>query len=85
MRAAGGLCLSTRDNALVQSTQAVMRPCAGLDGQKWTYRADGTLRNTVADLCLDLPNGATAPGTRPMLWPCSANPNQRWLLNPEKA
>ncbi|MGV9311371.1 ricin-type beta-trefoil lectin domain protein [Streptomyces sp. NPDC003691] len=68
---ASGLCLDIRDGIARRGADAVTEICAGRLSQRWTYEADGLLRNAAAPaLCLDsgLPDGVLA------LSPCDREP-----------
>ncbi|RRR95827.1 polysaccharide deacetylase family protein [Glycomyces terrestris] len=69
-----GKCLEpsgTANGALAQ-----ISTCSGANTQKWTFGADGTVRNTGTNLCLDVYSSAN--GAAVQLYSCWSGANQKW-------
>ncbi|WP_121175646.1 RICIN domain-containing protein [Streptomyces sp. 1114.5] len=90
---AGGYCLSTKDNALLDGTRVILADCDGRTGQRWTVRPDGRIylpatidpATSPSGRCLEVPNGATDQGARLDISNCPGlQANQQWTLNPER-
>ncbi|MBD0708049.1 hypothetical protein BU197_06435 [Streptomyces sp. CBMA291] len=52
------------------------------DNQKWTPRADGSIRGIHLGPCLDANGAGTADGTPAVLWTCNDRNNQQWNTLP---
>ena len=65
--------------AAVQKGQPLaLKPCADIAEQKWTFEADGTLKND-SGLCADILNFRKDPGTAVIAWDCTATDNQKFF------
>lgn len=72
----GGMCVDVVGAAGVDEAPIQLHDCNGVDAQKWTLGADGTVR--AFGKCLDVRGGATADGTPVQLYRCNGTKAQQW-------
>ncbi|MET9622890.1 ricin-type beta-trefoil lectin domain protein [Streptomyces sp. NPDC006464] len=76
-----GKCLDVAGGADADGTAVQLWDCNGTAAQRWTVRADGTVR--ALGKCLDVTSGATADGAKVQLHTCNGSGAQQW--RPESA
>ncbi|NUR73860.1 MAG: sugar-binding protein [Hamadaea sp.] len=83
-----GKCVDVDTNTAVNGNKVQLWDCGIATGQRWSIRADGTVR--AYGKCLDINGNGTAAGTKVILWECNGVGGQQWrpqangsLLNPQ--
>ncbi|KOX25687.1 hypothetical protein ADK67_16665, partial [Saccharothrix sp. NRRL B-16348] len=71
-------CLDAYNQGTTNGTRVITWSCNGQANQRWTFQADGSVRNAQAGLCLDVNQAATANGSTLILWTCNGQNNQKW-------
>ncbi|WP_432836680.1 ricin-type beta-trefoil lectin domain protein [Dactylosporangium sp. CA-092794] len=74
---ASGRCLTA--SAAADGSRLILKDCARLSTQLWTFRSDGTIR--VAGYCMDAAWGDTANGTALQIARCNGGSAQQFRLN----
>ena len=79
------LCVDVQGGSATPGTQALLSPCDGSAGQKWTYdRRTGRILNPELGQCLEVLGGSMHPGTPVGTAVCDDQADsQRWTYDPE--
>ena len=64
--------------AVQKGQPLVLKPCADVPEQKWTFEENGTLKSD-SGLCADILNFRKDPGTTVIAWDCTATDNQKFF------
>ncbi|MFI2510024.1 ricin-type beta-trefoil lectin domain protein [Streptomyces sp. NPDC018972] len=72
----GDMCVDVAGASTADRTPIQLHDCTGVDAQKWTLGADGTVR--ALGKCLDVRGGSTADGAPVQLYTCNGTKAQQW-------
>ncbi|MFF9486894.1 lectin [Streptomyces sp. NPDC014676] len=72
----GDMCVDVAGASAADGTPIQLHDCTGVDAQKWTLGADGTVR--ALGKCLDVRGGSTADGAPVQLYTCNGTKAQQW-------
>ncbi|MFG2587494.1 family 16 glycosylhydrolase [Streptomyces sp. NPDC048438] len=73
----GGMCVDVAGASDADGTPVQLHGCNGVDAQKWTPAADGSVR--AFGKCLDVQGGSTADGAAVQLYTCNGTGAQKWV------
>ncbi|GHH15770.1 lectin [Streptomyces lanatus] len=71
-----GKCLDVAGGSTANGTAVQLYDCNGSEAQRWSVRADGSVR--ALGKCLDVTAGAVADGAKVQLYDCNGSGAQQW-------
>src|SRR5688572_21294249 len=68
----GDKCVDNPNGYIANGNKTQYLGCNGTDGQRWSFRADGTIQ--MRQRCLDVAGGSSENGTKIQIMDCNGTP-----------